>query len=183
MLWGLCYYFWHWLWNCNTSKRVFQISCWCRKIDNRILFVKWKDCWRSGFADTVFACLREALDGCDNSNSPLSGNSNSFAIFCGLLLDDHFPFWVAFIFFFPQFLSRLTFAEFISASSVVNFAFRFKMSVLHTLNFLAIATVWQHMLNDLYRTHDLLRHVTTCPFTRVSYSTETDIQMCFLLWQ
>ena len=62
----------------------------CRKV-----FGKWKDCWRSGFADTVLACLCEVLDGCENSNSPPSGNGNSFAIFCGLLLDVRFLFWVA----------------------------------------------------------------------------------------
>ena len=88
----------------------------CRKV-----FGKRKDCWRSGFADTVLPCLCEVLGGCDNSNAPLSGNGNSLAIFCGLLLDGPFLFWVAFIFFFPQFLSRLTLAKFISACSVVDF--------------------------------------------------------------
>ena len=58
----------------------------------RKVFGKWKDCWRSGFADTVLACLCEVLGGCDNSNSPLSGNGNSLAIFCGLLLDGPFLF-------------------------------------------------------------------------------------------
>ena len=48
----------------------------CRKV-----FGKWKDCWRSGFNDTVLARLREVLGGCDNSNSPLSGNGNNFAIY------------------------------------------------------------------------------------------------------
>ena len=54
---------------------------------------------RYGFADIGFAAatgviawLREALGGCDNSNSPLSGNSNSFEIFCSLLLDGPFLF-------------------------------------------------------------------------------------------
>ena len=46
----------------------------------RKVFGKWKDCWRSGFADTVLACLYEVLGGCDNSNSPLPGNGNS--LFC-----------------------------------------------------------------------------------------------------
>ena len=123
------------------------------------------------------------MGACDNLNSPLSGNGNSFAIFWGLLLDGPFLFWVAFVFFFPQFLSWLTLAEFISACSVVEFAFRFEISVLNTFNLLAIATVWQHTLNDLHQTQDLLRHVTTCPFKRVSYSTGTGILMFFLLWQ
>ena len=149
----------------------------------RKVFGKWKDCWRSGFADTVLVCLCEVLGGCDNSSSPLPGNANSLATFCGLLLDCPFLFWVAFVFFFPQFSSRLAFAEFISACSVVDFAFSFEMSVLSTFNLLVIATVWQHTLNDLYRKHDLLRHVTTCPFTRMSYSTGTGILMFFLLWQ
>ena len=119
----------------------------------------------------------EELGGCDNSNSALSGSGNSFAIFCGLLLARPFLFWVAFVFFFPQFLSRLTFAEFISACSIVYFGSSFEISVLNTFNLLAIATVWQHTLIDLYQTPDLLRHVTTCPFTRVSYSTGTGILM------
>ena len=125
----------------------------------------------------------EELGGCDNSNSALSGSGNSFAIFCGLSLARPFLFWVAFVFFFPQFLSRLTFVEFISACSIVYFGSSFEISVLNTFNLLAIATVWQHTLIDLYQTPDLLRHVTTCPFTRVSYSTGIDILMIFLLWQ
>ena len=93
----------------------------------RNVIEKRKDCWRSGFTDTGFvaatgmlAWLSEVLGGCDNSNSPLSGNGNIFATFYGLLLDGPFLFWEAFVFFFPKFLSRLTFAEFISACSVVD---------------------------------------------------------------
>ena len=118
------------------DSKIFSNGGSCRKV-----FGKWKDCWRSGFADTVLACLYEVLGGCDNSNSPLSGNGNSFAIFWGLLLDGLFLFWVAFVFFFPQFLSLLTLAEFISVCSVVDFAFRLEISVLNTFNLLAIATV------------------------------------------
>ena len=94
-----------------------------------------------------------------------------FAIFWGLLLDGIFLFWVTFVFFFPQSLSRLPLLEFISTCSVVDFAFRFEISALNTFNLLAITMLWQHALNDLYRTQDLLRHISQ--FTRVSYSTGT----------
>ena len=59
---------------------------------SRKAFGKWKDCWRSGFADTVLGSLYEVLGGCDNSNSPLYGIGNSFAIFYGLFLDGPFLF-------------------------------------------------------------------------------------------
>ena len=92
-------------------------------------------CWY-WFCSTTNWCvfLCEVLGGCDNSNPPLSGNRNNFDIFCGLLLDGPFLFWVLFVFFFPQFFSRLTFAKFISACSVVEFAFSFEISVLSTFN-------------------------------------------------
>ena len=155
---------------CGVCATIFGIGCGtvgsCRNV-----FGKWKGCWRSGFADTVLACLFEVLGGCGNSNSPVSGNSYSFAIFWGLLLDGIFLFWVTFVFFFPQSLSRLPLLEFISTCSVVDFAFRFEISVLNTFNLLTITMLWQHALNDLYRTQDLLRHVSQ--FTRVSYSTGT----------
>ena len=40
-----------------------------------------------------------------------------------------------------QFLSGLTFAEFISACSVIDFTFSFEISMLNTFNLLATATV------------------------------------------